>query len=156
MSVKNEKVRNSVKLNSTVTLRCQNADADSKETIYKTFELVDDPAGEGIDNRVGLNSNIGKALRGGILNQKILIEGYGSVTIVDIVNKVSSRKVGKDNIIEIKLFKDFECTDLIGTEVLSSKDEIRAQFNNKEINSVVKLYNLRSRLQFAKITNIKS
>lgn len=155
MSIKGEKLRNSVKLNSVVTLRCQTSDADWKETVYKTYKIVDDPEGEGIDNCVGLNSSLGKALRGGIKNQKIIIQGNESATIVDIVNDMSSRKVAKDSIIEIKRYKDFECTDLIGTEVLGCKDEIRDQFNNKEINSVVKLYNVRSRLQFAKITKIK-
>lgn len=153
--MKNEMIGNSVKLNSIVTLRCQTTDADSKKTVYKTFKLVDDPEVEGIENSVGVNSSIGKALKGGIKNQKILIQGYESAIIVDIVNDIPCRKVGKDSIIEINLYKDYECTDLIGTEILGCKDEIRGQFNNKEINSVIKLYNLRSRSQFAKITKIK-
>ena len=152
----NEMVGNSVRLNSIITLRCQTIEADSKKTEYKTFKLVDNPEGEGIENGVGVNSSMGKALRGGIKNQKVLVPGYDSVTIVDIVNDIACRRVGKDSIIEIELYKDFECTDLIGTETLCCKDEIRYQFNNKEINSVIKLYNPRNRSQFAKITKIKS
>jgi len=53
------------------------------------------------------------------------------------------------------MYKDFDCTDLIGTQVLGCEDDIRDQFNNKEINSVVKLYNFKSSLRFAKITKIK-
>jgi len=155
MSINSGKVRSSVKLNSIVTLRCQNTDTDSKETIYKTFKIVDDPSEGGVDNGVGINSSLGKALRGGIKNQKILIQDFGSATIVDIVNERSCRKVGKENIIEIKMYKDFDCTDLIGTQVLGCEDDIRDQFNNKEINSVVKLYNFKSSLRFAKITKIK-
>lgn len=155
MIKQNEKAINSVKLNSVVTLRCKATDADSKNSVYKTFKIVDDPGTEDIDNVVGVNSSIGKILRGGIMNQRILIKGYDSAVIVDIKNDTASRKVGKDSIIEVKLYKDFECTDLIETKVLGNKDEIRDQFNNKEINSVVKLYNVRSRSQFAKITKIK-
>ena len=154
MSVKYEKSGNSVKLNSTVTLRCQTNEADSKQTVLKTFKIVDDP-GEGLDNVIGVNSSIEKALRGGIMNQKILVNGYESAVIVDIKNDIAGRKVKKDSIIEIKLYKDFECTDLIESKVLDSKDDCRDQFNNKEINSVVKLYNVRSRSQFAKIIKIK-
>lgn len=150
MSNLKQKTVNSVRLNSIVTLRCQN----SEEKVYKTYKIVNDPEKETIYNGVGVNSSIGKTLWGGIMNQKIVIQGYDSATIVNIVNNLACHKVGKDSIVEIELYKDFECKDLIGTKVLSCNDDIRGQFNNKEINSVVKLYHLRSRSEFAKITKI--
>lgn len=156
MPIKKEKTRNSVRLNSIVTLRCETTVDDSKKTVYETFKIVNDPEIESIYNGVGVNSSIGKAVRGGIKNQKITIPGYDSATIVEIVNDAACHKVGKDSIVEIELYKDFECTDLIGTKVLGCKDDFRAQFNNKEINSVVKLYHLRSRSEFAKIIKIKN
>ena len=154
MQLKSEKIKNNVRLNSIVTLRCQTT--GSKETVYETFKIVDDPETESMYNAVSINSKTGKTLHGGIKDQSVVIQGYDSVTIVEILNDAASRKVGKDSILEIELYKDFECTDLIGTRVLGSKDDNRAQFNNKEINSVVKLYYLRSRAEFAKIRRIVS
>lgn len=156
MHIKNEANRNSVKLNSIVTLRCQNSVDDLKKTVYQTFKIVDDPETENVYKGVAFNSELGKALRGGIKDQKIMIQGFDGAKIVAIVNDESRYKVSRDSTIEIELYKDFECTDLIGTKVLSSGDELRDQFNNKELNSVVKLYYLRSRSEFAKIKAIKS
>lgn len=156
MQLKNEKIKNYVRLNSIVTLRCQTTVAESKETVYETFKIVDDSETESVYNGIGFNSKTGKTLRGGIKDQSIVIQGYDSVTIVEILNDATGHKIGKDSILEIELYKDFECTDLIGTRILGCKDDCRDQFNNKEINSVVKLYHLRSRAEFAKIRRIVS
>ena len=157
MYAKSEKSRNRVRLNSIVTLRCQTIVDGSKETVYETFKIVDDPETECVYKGVGFNSIIGKILRGGIKDQSVMSQCYDSATIVEILNDdAAGHKVGKDSIIEIELYKDFECTDLIGTKVLGCGDDFRDQFNNKEINSVVKLYHLRSRAEFAKIRRIVS
>ncbi|PKM82847.1 MAG: hypothetical protein CVU89_01535 [Firmicutes bacterium HGW-Firmicutes-14] len=148
--------RNFVRLNSVVTLRCQKTVNDEIKTVYETFNITDNPEDESVHNRVSLNSKIGKALWGGIKNQKVLFQGYDSATIVEIVNDTASHKVSRDSIVEIELYKDYECMDLVGTKVLGCRDDIRDRFNNKEINSIVKIYNARGRPEFAKIRKIVS
>ena len=144
-------MRNSVRLNSIVTLRYQYAVNDEKETAYETFKIVGSSEDESIHNCVSFNSKTGKALWGGVKDQNVSIEGYEAASIVKIVNNAACHGVDEDSIIEIELYKDFDCTDFVGTKVLGCKDDIRGQFKNKEINSVVKLYHPRSRPEFARI-----
>lgn len=148
--------RNTVRLNSIVTLRCQNTDADDGETVYETFKLMDKPEDDRVYKGISFNSRIGKALRGGMKGQNVSIQGYDSAIIVKVVNESARHKVGKDSIIEIELYKDYECTDLVETKVIGCRDDIRDGLNNKEINSVVKLYRHRGRPEFAKIRRIVS
>lgn len=148
--------RNYVRLNSIVTLRCQNTVADERETVYETFKIMDNPEDERVYKSVSFNSKIGKALRGGIKNQNVSIQGYDSATIVEVVNDSAPHKVGKDSIVEIDLYKDYDCKDFIETKVLSCRDDNRDMLNNKEINSVVKIYYPRGKPEFAKIRGIVS
>gem|GEM_PF-1601797 len=148
--------RNPVRLNSIVTLRCQNTDADNGETVYETFKLMDKPEDSRLYKGISFNSRIGKALRGGIKDQTVLIEGYNSTTIVEVVNDYARHKVGRDSIVEVELYKDYECTDLVKIKVIGCRDDIRDGLNDKEINSVVKLYRHRGRPEFAKIRRIIS
>ncbi|MBU7005540.1 GreA/GreB family elongation factor [Phosphitispora fastidiosa] len=143
--------RNSVRLNSIVTLRYQYTVNDEKETAYETFKIVGSLADDCVHNCVSFSSKTGKALWGGVKDQNVSIEGYDTASIVKIVNNAISYGVGQDSIIEIELYKDFDCTDFAGTKVVGCHDDIRSQFKNKEINSVVKLYHPRKRPEFAKI-----
>jgi tetratricopeptide (TPR) repeat protein len=148
--------RNTVRLNSIVTLRCKNTEADDGEAVYETFKLMDKPEDDCVYKGISLNSRIGKALRGGIKDQKVSIEGYDNATIVEVINDSTRHKVGEDCILEVELYKDYECTDRVETKVLGRRNDIRQQLNNKEINSVVKIYYARGRAEFAKIRGIVS
>ena len=148
--------KNSVRLNSIVTLRCQKTVDDELETVYETFKIMDTPEDESIYTCVSFNSRIGKALQGGIKGQNVLIQGYDIATIVEVISDSARNKVGKDSIVVIELYKDYECTDLVETKVLGHLDDVRNRLNNKEINSIVKVYNPRGRAEFAKIKRIVS
>lgn len=145
---------NSVRLNSIVTVRCQNTGVDEK--VYETFKIMDNPGDDRVYKCVSLNSKIGKALLGGIKGQKVSIEGCDSAIIVKIVNDSICRKVGKDSIVEIELYKDYACTEFIESRVLGYGDDIRDGINNREVSSVVKIYYPRRRPEFAKIIRIVS
>lgn len=149
-------LRNFVRLNSIVTIKCQNTLDDARETVYQTFKVMDNPVGEHVYKCVDLSSKIGKALLGKIKDQKVSMQGYDSATIVKIVNDSASHKIGKDSIVEIDLYRDSDCKDLIETKVLGCRDDNREMLNNKEINSVVKIYYPRSKPEFAKIKRVVS
>ncbi len=146
--------RNFVRFNSIVTLRCQNTDVDEK--VYETFKIMDNPEDDRVYRCVNFNSKIGKALWGGIKGQKVSIEGYDSAIIVKVVNDSVCHKVGKDSIVEIELYKDYDCTEFVETRIIGCRDDIRDAINNKEISSVVKIYYPRRRPEYAKIIRIVS
>lgn len=149
-------LENYVRLNSIVTIKCQNTIDDERETVYQTFKVMDNPVGEHVYECVDLSSRIGKALRGKIKDQQVSIQGYDTAKIVRVVNDSASHKVGKDSIVEIDLYKDYDCKDLIETKVLGHRDDNRDMFNNKEISSIVKIYYPGRRPEFAKIKRVVS
>lgn len=126
-----------VKINSIVTFKYLVSD---DEWAYKTVFISDDVRYQSKYQVVTPGSNIGKALLGADKGQIILIPIYKRVIIVDILYNIKNKKVSKDSIVKIDIFKDPGCQDFIRSEEVKNDDALMKLLVNQKQNEVIKGY----------------